>query len=657
MSLVEERPVHQALFGYADGHRLLESSTRFSSRDLYDLSAISDLATGVQLRPGESYLTGTMLEESRGYALIRTWMAPEMPRPGCVWSHALILPPEILVSQRDLSSLNGLFARPQSRDLIGDYARALDLPQHDEPREIPSDFVAHVVNSYYAGGLFGDELPTGPALDNAVLAVWSQQWPRLRALFSFRTIRTGSGHSRGGTRFDFQPGMRPDLIDGIPPSGNGRDLDWIDAAVTDAVSLEVTPLRRFLWRYGKDVRLPKQHFQNLVKIYLATRSIKPNSLPTAWAESIVSLFPGPDNAATLKRDMLGIEPLPLALCPAVAYEDTLELLSKLISDGTTVTDEALELRLTNAGAAEVPALATSFERHASELGEQSRVVMRTLTRIADDQTVADTRVPRAVRRLILQDRPDLIGARSLSATTDDDLLTLIDVVENDIVRTKILEAVVRRDILEYPDALVQRHAGELLLLAMTARSEGALSHGATAVLRRRAREFISAGALDAIAGTEMAAQAVDLLNYPVDQELSGDVQKWLSVLERPGMAAKGQYRVNLEAYMYVVAIKSRISQAWDLLKRTLPGLRSVVLAGGLVNPAYELLDVQLPPDGWNSWDFHKRILIGLRELARHTGAGYPVVSGLGLSDDDVNFILDRRKRKNDKGGSLFWFWD
>jgi hypothetical protein len=48
MAQIDELTVHQALFGYADGHRLLEASIRLSSRDLYDLSAISDLATGVQ---------------------------------------------------------------------------------------------------------------------------------------------------------------------------------------------------------------------------------------------------------------------------------------------------------------------------------------------------------------------------------------------------------------------------------------------------------------------------------------------------------------------------------------------------------------------------------------------------------------------------------
>ena len=656
MAPVDERLIHQALFGYADGHRLIEASIRFSSRDLYDLSAISDLATGVHLRSDESYLTGTTLQDSRSFALIRTWPAPEMPRPGCVWSHVLVLTPEVLASQRDLGALNGLFARPQFRNLAGIYGRTLDLRHLSAPAVVSLSLVAQIINSYYAEEPFAANWPVGPALDSAVFAVWSQQWPKLRATFSFRTARAAATSNRGGTRFDFQPGVQSDSAEGLAASGDEIGADWIDAAVADAISPDVTPLRRFLWRYGKDLRSPRKRFQNLVKIYLATRTLEPDSLPLFWAESIASLFPGADNAATLKRDMLGLEAAPLALCPAVADEDSLELLSALRTDGTVVADDMLVARLSRAQPTAVPALAASLERHSSELDAQSAVVLRVLTRIADSRAVTDTRVPPAVRVTILRGRHDLINTGSLAVTGDDDLLKLLDVVQEESCRTTILKTILRRDIVAYPAVLLQKHSDELLLLAIAARSEGVLSHGASSVLRSRARDFISAGALDAIAGSAMAAQCVDVLNYPVDDELVHDVPRWLSVLERPGIDAEGQPRINFEAYMCVVSIKSETRAAWDLLSRTLSGLRAVILAGGLVNPAYELLDLQLPPDGWNSWDFHKRILIGLRELRRRTGVEHSVVAQLGLSEDDLGFVFDERKKKRDRSGSIFWPW-
>ena len=660
MAQVDERIVHQALFGYADGHRLIEASIRLSSRDLYDLSAVSDLASDVQLRPDESYLTGTTLQDSRYFALIRTWPAPEMSRPGCVWSHVLILTPEVLASQRDLGALNFLFAHPRTRnDRGGHYTRALDLSAGNLRSDATPNLVGLVLSSYYAGRSFPARLPVGPALDSAVLAVWSQQWPRLRASFSFRTARATAPSNRGSARFDFQPNSHSDAAQepGLLGSVDGTYADWIEATVADAVSPEVTPLRRFLWRYGKDVRSPRQRFQNLVKIHLATRTLAPDKLPLPWAESIASLFPEGENAATLKRDMLGLESAPLALCPAVAHEDTLELLAVLLGDGAVISDKSLEVRLSEARAAAVPALAASLGSHAPELAEQSAMIVQVLTQVADDRAVTDTRVPPAVRLTILQGRHDLISTASLAAIGDDDLLRLVDAVGEDSKRTEIVDAVLRRDIAAYPDALVRQQAADLLLRAITARSDGTLSHGAMTVLRTRAKEFISLGALNSIAGSRMAAQAADLLNYPVGDEMANDVPRWLAVLERPGSNAEGQPRVNFEAYMCVVAIKSGTATAWDLLRWTLSGLRSVVLAGRLLNPAYELLELQLPSNGWNSWDLHKRILIGLKELRRRTGVNNAVVAQLGLPDEDLEFVLDERKvKKQDRDRSIFWPW-
>ena len=183
---------------------------------------------------------------------------------------------------------------------------------------------------------------------------------------------------------------------------------------------------------------------------------------------------------------------------------------------------------------------------------------------------------------------------------------------------------------------MQQNPAELLFRAIAARSRGALSQGATTIMRTRARELISSGALDSIAGTAMAAQTADLLNFPVDNEIANDVPRWLSVLERPGPNAEGQAQTNLDAYMCIVAIKSEVVTAWKLLGRTISGLRSAVLAGELLHPAHQLLDRYLPSNDGNSWDLDKRIRIGLRQLRHSTGADEAMVAPLQLSDEDLN---------------------
>src|SRR6266478_6408008 len=82
--------LHQALHGYADGHRLLESSIPIPDDLKRLMLRMSDLS-GTSMASGfQDYLTGYPLQSLDAYALARTWYAPEMPRPGCVWTHTLI---------------------------------------------------------------------------------------------------------------------------------------------------------------------------------------------------------------------------------------------------------------------------------------------------------------------------------------------------------------------------------------------------------------------------------------------------------------------------------------------------------------------------------------------------------------------------------------
>ncbi|MGJ7918413.1 hypothetical protein ACI48D_23455 [Massilia sp. LXY-6] len=79
--------VHQALHGYSDGHRQLACSARVGPKDTRLMLVMSDVSGPGVAQSGLAYLTGYPLQESGFYALSKTWPAPEMPRPGCVWTH------------------------------------------------------------------------------------------------------------------------------------------------------------------------------------------------------------------------------------------------------------------------------------------------------------------------------------------------------------------------------------------------------------------------------------------------------------------------------------------------------------------------------------------------------------------------------------------
>src|ERR1039457_6141935 len=101
----------QALFGYRHGHRLLAASRRIDSTNERILARLTDLSGPRMLQGFETYLTGYPLANG-SYALARTWYAAEMERPGCVWTHVLLLPPDLVCHLHTSLTLNQCFRRP-----------------------------------------------------------------------------------------------------------------------------------------------------------------------------------------------------------------------------------------------------------------------------------------------------------------------------------------------------------------------------------------------------------------------------------------------------------------------------------------------------------------------------------------------------------------
>jgi hypothetical protein len=228
LSAVWPDPIDQALFGYADGHRQIASSLRLPATDLYLLSTASDLASGTRLSETDSYLTGLPLPESRRYAFFRTWAAPEMPRPGCVWSHALLLDPKAMASLSAFSELLLFFRRPTALDTAL-YAQPLELTSNRFSKPADVRLISPVIEKFYGGekALISFEEYDPANIEQAILAVWSQQWPRLRASFSFCTASVIEHRRSESDGYDVQ------VAQGGEPHASGWQ-SWVSLAAADA---------------------------------------------------------------------------------------------------------------------------------------------------------------------------------------------------------------------------------------------------------------------------------------------------------------------------------------------------------------------------------------------------------------------------------------
>lgn len=115
----EKIRIDQALHGYSKGHRLLCTSQKMSDSNAKKMTMLSDLSGNEFVRGFEEYYTGYRLSNDK-IVLACTWYANEMSRPGCVWTHSLIIElKEIRNCNRDINEIFSLFRKPSSDNDLG----------------------------------------------------------------------------------------------------------------------------------------------------------------------------------------------------------------------------------------------------------------------------------------------------------------------------------------------------------------------------------------------------------------------------------------------------------------------------------------------------------------------------------------------------------
>lgn len=120
--------IEQMLHGYDNGHRLLAGSILLKSNEDMDIIAtLSDWSEYVAKGEGDSsYVTAYPLTKSGYYVIAKTWYADEMKRPGCVWTHSLLIPFDNLNSINDFKKISELFERPDSDGHWDAYSHTLE---------------------------------------------------------------------------------------------------------------------------------------------------------------------------------------------------------------------------------------------------------------------------------------------------------------------------------------------------------------------------------------------------------------------------------------------------------------------------------------------------------------------------------------------------
>jgi len=638
--------VDQALFGYSDGHRQISASLRLPSKDLYNLSAASDLAGGAKLNADESYLTGLPLAESRHYALIRTWPAPEMPRPGCVWSHVLLIDFRLLSSKSDLSEFLGLLNRPVDPN-AKIYGEPISLASTSPARATPHyESVTEIIGSYYSDNpVYLDGKVERNSLEASILAVWSQQWPRLRTSFSFRTAAGGERRKSELIKYDVQVGSRP-----APVAREEADGRWIAAAAADAQTGRVTPLRRFLWRYGRDLATPRRHYRTLVELFLETENR--SEVSSEQAVRIFDAIPKLGDGEILKRDILGIGTASPAPCPAVSLPGLLRLLASGRL-GIIPTEHELTRRLASVPPDEIATLAMYIDRHGPALGQWEKPIQASVIASANHSTITSELSDR-FRRIILMARPDLVDRTRATALSDEGLLELLSHHAADDVGRTLSYVVVRRDFGLSNAELLKSRPSDIFGAAVTAARSHELDPAWVSVIGDNASAILNTHWPIGVSTTTDLTKGLVLLRFPKRSERTADV--WAGALSSMSDDVTGDDRTRLHGFLLKEALQTKCQGSWKLAAAVLPELRPIILNGTLPTDVYQMLMNDLPR--FNSvgyWDINKRILASLSQLRRSIQDD-EALNALNLSRDEMHFVLEGADKEEKRSMNPFWWF-
>jgi hypothetical protein len=105
--------VEQMLFGYSSGHALINTSLKKKLIRQRDVDLLSD-ASGIG--KFNNYITCYPICEDGYYVFAKTWYADEMQRPGCVWTHVILVTFEDMVKSSGKINISEMFHRPNLKE-------------------------------------------------------------------------------------------------------------------------------------------------------------------------------------------------------------------------------------------------------------------------------------------------------------------------------------------------------------------------------------------------------------------------------------------------------------------------------------------------------------------------------------------------------------
>lgn len=650
--------VQQTLHGYSDGHRQLASSVTLKPRDIKTMLVLSDISGPGARIDDHGYLTGYPLPESTMYALARTWAAPEMPRPGCVWTHTLLIDFADLAALPDPGAVMALFRRPSAAD-AADYGTSLSI-NADYLGPALSDesvsFARRLLASVY-GKPANRVIAVRPAaldVEPALMALWAQQWPRLRRAFRFCTM-SAADRSTDANVFDLQllPSLDRSVRARFQDAVEVRDTipvqeEWLDDAVSDLAQPDVAGLRTFLRRIGGDIDPGREAFRLLCRLHVLTNGFNSNPDTVGRAIALLENELGSPQARTARG---------LVVNAALEQPDQLD-------------DSALDFVVRHLEFAEPD----TVSRHAGALGRtvwkrdpdrfaqmvegsdlhQSIFTGAVAAMSADELIDGITHTPALADRTLGQ-RPDLLSQPAFwshgSASIDSAFAAMTNVEE---LRSSGIAAIFAAGRHDLAIRTVREFGALNVLEVLGSRFDAAdrqrLGPWLTAATSEPTTiaQFLASGQSHSWAMLSAIAHLVSPDAVPNDY----GVDPWLIAVQAANNSTTDEISLFFRAYLLSRALGWRSRNPGELAQIGFEPIYVAARAGRLPGDAWRVLEHRLPWSfKWFDWDRCPRILAAIGDLFVDRKLSPELFAHIA-SDDRVFLAVAETVARSSRGRNL-----
>ena len=606
--------LHQALHGYVDGHRQLALSTKLTPRDQKRLLELSDIS-GPGARPGEGgYLTGYPLTDSGLFALGRTWAAPEMPRPGCVWTHTLLIDFTDLGAIGTLTGLLNMFRRPLGSGAALEYGEAVVLAADGQTRFlVPAENWARQVMLGLYGRPRSRILATriGDEVDATVLALWSQQWPRLRRSFRFCTL-AASDRSVESNGFDLQVvpssdrGVRTRFCDAIDAeTGTAVAVPWLDDAVDDLLRPGGSALRDLFRRLGADIAVGREAFRPFCRLHRALMVAKTQSEAIHDAIGVLRKELGDHRSRIAQGTVAKAAVEHVETLDEESFRFLWDNLSFLDADTVVVN----AVRLGRAAWRRDPGLLTLL-RH----NERRVVVDRTLAELDASELLIGLAHSPDLHETALARRPELLGHATFWAMLDN-VDEAFRMARGKHARDAALALMLTRRGDLAPRA-VQEFGPRLILQALTTTWD-TVADGTDAWLHASTRDLVAVAEFLATEASIPRPMLYRLTRTVPPRAVPNDYgdDPWLIAARHAVGDLEDDAASYMAAYLLTRAFSNRTRSAGELAQLSLERTHAALAGNRLLYDGWRLLESQLPWSAtWFEWDRCHRVRAGVVAL-------------------------------------------